>query len=433
VRKMKSAAAGRPSAAGAAQQGEEPDKPQQRVRQQEQGGEAREQVQGGDAREREQQEQLQALAAPSVLSAQNLQSRTLGLVRRYMGEQVAEQLLRAQVDAAAKVDGLANELRERVHASGLGGLGELQDAGKRRELFEQLFSGRAAAPGGSPRSTSTAELQQEEESQARLWCERSASWLDVMQPQGRIWFGLALPSSLLGETADLSWALDEALRLDEELEHQLELDLPRTFPQIELFEDPSVMTTLRKALRGAALSCPEVGYVQGMNFLGAYLVLHCKSEHETLRLLVELLTNPRYDLRGVFEEGLPTLRKLAAALKAVLTEHSPRVSAHLDAQGFGELFFSFQWLSTLFAYSMPFDALEKVWDHFFAAGWPGFFQLAVVLINDREKELLQGDFDGVCATLRACAANPREDFFSRAEKVRLSAALLSTIKAAAQH
>mmetsp|Transcript_14340 Transcript_14340/g.45955 ORF Transcript_14340/g.45955 Transcript_14340/m.45955 type:complete len:365 (+) Transcript_14340:1308-2402(+) len=354
-------------------------------------------------------------------------------MRRYLGEQVTEQLVRAGDEAT-------DHLRKRVHATRDDARTKLRGyrdnitdqvrlaRDSKEELFSRIFGANAAGLEGEVQGAE--DLHAESDAAARFWQERSTSWLDTMTPQGRLWFDLALPSSLLDRDADLSFAFADSLQLDEEQEHQIKIDLPRTFPGIEYFEDEGNLADLERVLRAVAVSCPELGYVQGMNFCVAYMLLHCKTEAEAHRLTIELLTNPKYNLRGVYEDGLPTLRKLAGALKVVVEHHDPELAAHLEALGFEEYFFAFQWISTLFAYSMPFDALQHVWDLFFERSWEGFFAVCLVLMEDRRPALLAGSFDTVCMTLKTCVQNPREDFAERAKALRLKLPAASAVRAA---
>lgn len=331
-----------------------------------------------------------------------LSEKAINFVRKYAGEQVASHLIQAHGDLDEQVrEGVGNKMnmvKDKVNILNGSRMIVIEQFGN---LFNKDANINEYGNGLS-------------ESSAELWISRSSNYLDNLTPQGRVWYELSSKTSLLDKNADLSFAFDSNIRLDDILERQIQLDIPRTYPDLDYFQDESVKCSFENILRATAITCPEVGYVQGMNFLIAYLMLHCKTDRDTHRLSLELLTNPKYLLRGLFEEGLPALRLLSGTLKEILEKQDNELYLHLENLGFDEYFFSFQWISTIFAYSMPLDALQLVWDLFFEKGWHGFFAISVVLISDRRSELLKADFDEACAVIKRSTRIPRQDFHIRA-------------------
>lgn len=73
----------------------------------------------------------------------------------------------------------------------------------------------------------------------------------------------------------------------------IEWDLPRTFPTLAFFHDGGVMHTgLERILLCFALYCPEIGYVQGLSFLVAMLLLQCMDEYEVFVCLTNMILAP---------------------------------------------------------------------------------------------------------------------------------------------
>jgi hypothetical protein len=72
----------------------------------------------------------------------------------------------------------------------------------------------------------------------------------------------------------------------------IEWDLPRTFPTLAFFHDGGVMHTgLERILLCFALYCPDIGYVQGLSFLVAMLLLQCMDEYEVFVCLTNMILN----------------------------------------------------------------------------------------------------------------------------------------------
>ena len=49
-------------------------------------------------------------------------------------------------------------------------------------------------------------------------------------------------------------------------------------------------------------------------------------------------------------------------------EQAPRIGAHLRSEGVMPTMFCSHWFITLFAYTLPFDHLLRIWDVFFLEG-----------------------------------------------------------------
>mmetsp|Transcript_9179 Transcript_9179/g.29245 ORF Transcript_9179/g.29245 Transcript_9179/m.29245 type:complete len:435 (-) Transcript_9179:32-1336(-) len=212
---------------------------------------------------------------------------------------------------------------------------------------------------------------------------------------------------------------------------QIDRDLPRTYPDVDYFSNTDIRDALGRVLRAVAIEYPEVGYVQGMNFIGANLLLHTgSSEDRALSLFRLLMENPRYRLCHVFEPGLTNLRRLSDVLESLFRSRWPALHAHLDQVGLEPLFYSQNWIMTLYSYMMPFEVLAQVWDRFFARGWPVLFQVALALLGEHAEALQRADFEAAAQILRRAGEEPRPDLCARADAVRLTAAELALIQRA---
>ena len=85
----------------------------------------------------------------------------------------------------------------------------------------------------------------------------------------------------------------------------IEKDVPRTFPKHKLFAKASSVgcVELRRVLKATALHVPEVGYVQGMNFIAAYFLAETRDEMISFLLLVRLLRGKEYGMHDIFSES----------------------------------------------------------------------------------------------------------------------------------
>ena len=191
---------------------------------------------------------------------------------------------------------------------------------------------------------------------------RTTNWLDTFQPCGMAWKQMSR-SAGTSRRSFAENAVDVLVEVgvDQETKEQIEKDLPRTFTTIEYFTDPDVMNATERVLTAVAVQLPEVSYVQGMNFIVSYMFLHVKTEQDCFSLFMDMLLHPKYNLQAIFAEGLPNLTVYAQLVARMLKEIDPALFKHLEDLGLSDFFFTYQWILTLFTYSMPFDEVAKVW------------------------------------------------------------------------
>ncbi|OEH79440.1 TBC domain-containing protein [Cyclospora cayetanensis] len=214
----------------------------------------------------------------------------------------------------------------------------------------------------------------------------------------------------------------------------IELDVNRTFPSIPFFKKEG-QNALRRVLQAFAVFDPEVGYVQGMNFVVGALLYHsnttvhwcsrgppgsamrllqeeedslaagakaapsaagraagtaASAAHFTLRtrenrvfwLLVSLFHF--YELRRLYLPSLPGVFERCAALEKMLSVQTPELLEHLRSCGVSLPLLTSDWLLTLFAYSIPLPALSLVFTQFFEEGWVFIHKLVCARLKRME-------------------------------------------------
>ncbi|KAL8429216.1 hypothetical protein Efla_006205 [Eimeria flavescens] len=221
----------------------------------------------------------------------------------------------------------------------------------------------------------------------------------------------------------------------------IELDVHRTFPSIPFFREEG-QHALRRILQAFAVFDPEVGYVQGMNFVAGALLYHsnttvhccprgpsgsamrllqeppedpltaaaaaaaaaaagdCKSaaaaakQHFTLRtrenrvfwLMASLFYF--YELRRLYLPSLPGVFERCAALEKMLEMQTPELLEHLQTCGVSLPLLTSDWLLTLFAYTIPLPALSLVLTQFFEEGWVFLYKLVCARLKRMSAPLL---------------------------------------------
>lgn len=156
----------------------------------------------------------------------------------------------------------------------------------------------------------------------------------------------------------------------------IEIDIPRTFPEIPLFDTEQQFSLLR-VLNAFANFDPSVGYCQGMNFLAGLLLLVAQNgdfrespklekEEEAFWMLTCLMSECR--LSGFYRRHFPLLRRYLKAFDKLVAVHLPDLQEHFKDENVGHAVYLHQWFLTLFINCLPMPMVLVFWDAMICGG-----------------------------------------------------------------
>lgn len=175
--------------------------------------------------------------------------------------------------------------------------------------------------------------------------------------------------------------------------HTVELivmDVSRTFPSLCIFQEGGPFHDVLHSILGA-YTCyrPDVGYVQGMSFLAAVLLLNMEPS-DAFICFANLLNKPCQ--LAFFRVDHPMMVAYFAAFQIFLEEFLPSVHAHFIEENFTPDMYLIDWTFTLFSKSLPLDIASRVWDVFCRDGEEFLFRAALGILKFYQDELLDMDF-----------------------------------------
>lgn len=266
---------------------------------------------------------------------------------------------------------------------------------------------------------------------------------------------------------------DDPLGDNPEIEAVIWRDVHRTFPQHPLFRQAggAGQTLVTGILKRCAAMNESVGYCQGMNYVAAVLLTEAlelnhddtvapptyplreqfvaqegqgarktsskvgglkssgatsawtvarvqqayqcfdsKVERRIVRIMNALISNPKYNMFGLWTNGVPDLRLRLYQLDKIVEVHLPKLQEHLLSIGLKPAQYCSQWFVTLLASTLPPRRLIRLWDLYFLEGWPFFFRVAVALLSLNESEILRMDLEEASKFFRN--QQPRRRFFN---------------------
>lgn len=133
----------------------------------------------------------------------------------------------------------------------------------------------------------------------------------------------------------------------------------------------------------------QADYVQGMNFLVGQLLFHC-SDTLSFWLFVELIEN--YELRDIYQDGLPGLKKHAYIIQMLVKEHLPDLAKHFEEHQVRTEMYASDWIFSLFASVLP-ETNSKVtaafFTFFFRYRWEFFYKLILSILEHIQDTILE--------------------------------------------
>ncbi|XP_041117070.1 TBC1 domain family member 12-like isoform X2 [Polyodon spathula] len=170
----------------------------------------------------------------------------------------------------------------------------------------------------------------------------------------------------------------------------IKLDISRTFPSLFIFQKGGPYHDLLHSVLGA-YTCyrPDVGYVQGMSFIAAVLILNLE-EADAFILFANLLNKPCQ--MAFFRVDHDLMLKYFAAFEVFFEENLPRLFVHFKTYNLTPDIYLIDWIFTLYSKSLPLDLACRVWDVFCRDGEEFLFRTGLGILKLYEDVLLQMDF-----------------------------------------
>lgn len=232
--------------------------------------------------------------------------------------------------------------------------------------------------------------------------------------------------------------------LDQQIWHQIEIDVPRTRPGVRLWMHAATQRSLERVLYVWAIRHPASGYVQGINdlatpFFQVFLSAYIDSDPEDFdpsvlpknaldaieadsfwclsRLLDGIQDNYIFAQPGIVR-SVKRMAELVSRIDAPL-------HAHLESQSVEFIQFAFRWMNCLLMREISVQNTIRMWDTYLAEGPDAFSQFhlyvcSAFLVRWSEK-LRQMDFQGIIMFLQSL---PTQDWGDHEIELLLSEAFV---------
>ncbi|XP_068164492.1 TBC1 domain family member 14 isoform X2 [Antennarius striatus] len=177
---------------------------------------------------------------------------------------------------------------------------------------------------------------------------------------------------------------------------QIKLDISRTFPHLCIFQQGGPYHDVLHSILGA-YTCyrPDVGYVQGMSFIAAVLILNLDTA-DAFIAFANLLNKPCQMAFFRVDHSLisfcPQMLTYFSAFEVCFEENLPKLFAHFKKNNLTPDIYLIDWIFTLYSKSLPLDLACRVWDVFCRDGEEFLFRTALGLLRLFQDVLTCMDF-----------------------------------------
>ena len=173
----------------------------------------------------------------------------------------------------------------------------------------------------------------------------------------------------------------------------IDLDIERTFPYLNIFTHNSPLSEdLREILRAFVISRPDIGYVQGLSFIGAMLILNMdkfKAFVSMMNLILDPAILPFYKFD---EKGIKTRLHL---FKQIFYFNLPELCEYFDFIQIKPEHYFLNWNMTLFSHCVNIDIAMRIWDVYMIEGLKSIYAAAIVFLSHFEQKFLNMDFSEI--------------------------------------
>ena len=185
---------------------------------------------------------------------------------------------------------------------------------------------------------------------------------------------------------------------------RIKVDLPRTFPQLAFFNPGGPLhERLRDVLETFCFFRPDCGYVQGMSYLAAMLLLNLDT-FDAFAALANIMAADSSSLLQLYKMDGQHNKLMFGLFMDCTWKVLPAIAQHFESIDVLPDMFLLGWWMTLFAKYFPLEIAARVWDRYLLKqGQNHIFRISLGILSACQNILLNSDFAKV---LQVCHKLP---------------------------
>ena len=171
------------------------------------------------------------------------------------------------------------------------------------------------------------------------------------------------------------------------------VDIGRTFPQLGFFQEGGPChDQLLHILQAFVCYRPDIGYVQGMSFIAAHLLLQMDPEI-SFCCMANMLSKSIFN--SFFTFNMVNIRKYCLIFEELLKNNLPAVSKQFEMLEIKSDMYLIDWIMTIFAKSLPLEIVGRIWDIYLLEGDSAIYRCALTVLAYRKDFLSTAEFGDI--------------------------------------
>ena len=207
----------------------------------------------------------------------------------------------------------------------------------------------------------------------------------------------------------------------------IDLDIERTFPSMGVFKKESQLgENLREILRIFVVARPDIGYVQGLSYIAATLLLQM-DKFQSLVCFMNIILSP--NILPFYRLDEQNIKKRLDLFNDIFQINLPELFEHFQENEILPEHYLLEWFMTLYTRNIYFDLALRIWDIYMIEGIVALYKTAIVIFSLHEKEYLQMEFSDIMNHLKNLENNKynEDNFIESMKKVKFDDKIISKI------
>lgn len=202
---------------------------------------------------------------------------------------------------------------------------------------------------------------------------------------------------------------------------QIELDLFRTSTKYNVMKEKNFINNFRALLNEISMRDEELAYVQGMNFIGAFILMLTGNQLELSLIFFFKILNMKSEyfnicFRTCYCQNFKLLINYLTLFKDLCFRYEKEIYDKLQEIEDNGFFWIGKWIQTLFVLNFKFEIAMKFWDIILSNGIDKVIDISLSIITFYKEEIIKvkclEDFIEIMQRLNYLNENESKNLFS---------------------
>ena len=207
----------------------------------------------------------------------------------------------------------------------------------------------------------------------------------------------------------------------------IDLDIERTFPYMGVFKKESQLgENLREILRIFVVARPDIGYVQGLSYIAATLLLEM-DKLQAFVCFMNIILSP--NILPFYRLDEQNIKKRLDLFNIIFKINLPRLYEHFKENEVLPEHYLLEWLMTLYTRNLYIDLSLRIWDIYMIEGIAALYMSAIVILSIHEKEYIEMEFSDIMNHIKNLENNKYDEdkFIDSMNKVKFNDKIINEI------